>query len=43
MRCETCEHYDGDRCCNRDSDHWREQMKPQERCLDYEPKGGRDD
>lgn len=39
-KCETCEHYEGGICNNRDSDHWREQMKPQERCLDYEPKEG---
>ena len=40
-KCETCGHYEGGICNNRDSDRWQEHTEPVEMCLDYEPNGGK--
>lgn len=37
MNCHTCEHFDGKRCLNRDSDYYDRIVSPTNVCLDYEP------
>lgn len=43
LRCDQCDGWDNGICTNRDSDRCSEETEPGEWCLDYEPKGERDE